>query len=215
MSWLPWSSDSGKRGEEKKSSMSWIDSINATDWEQYKDPKLWIHSILLTATGIASIHFYRSYLRRLPGTLHIEPARFRKRSLFGKVTSVGDGDNFHLFHTPGGRLAGWGWARKVPTSRLELKGRTVMSLCQFNLRDDFTNVLDRYPFESLALMLQKQRISGGQHSPSPEKPSRGYLITSLIGECEPTSTSAISMIESWAQFSCGDSSSRETSASRC
>ena len=60
-------------------------------------------------TAALGLHqFYRSYLRRLPGTGHVSPGYFRRRSLLGKVTSVGDGDNFHLFHTPGGRLAGWG-----------------------------------------------------------------------------------------------------------
>lgn len=36
--------------------------------------------------------------------------------MFGQATSVGDGDNFRLYHTPGGRLLGWGWmpGRKVP-----------------------------------------------------------------------------------------------------
>lgn len=40
---------------------------------------------------------------------------------------MGDGDNFRLFHTPGGRLTGWEWmpGRKVPTKREELKDRTV------------------------------------------------------------------------------------------
>lgn len=69
--------------------------------------------------------FWRSYLRRLARAQNIDPDFFRRRSLFGKVTSVGDGDGFHLFHTPGGRLAGWGWLRKVPTDRKALKGRTV------------------------------------------------------------------------------------------
>jgi hypothetical protein len=64
-------------------------------------------------------------LRHIPGSGHIAPSFFRRRSLLGKVTSVGDGDGFHMFHTPGGRLAGWGWLRSVPKDRKELKGRTV------------------------------------------------------------------------------------------
>ncbi|KAL8748249.1 MAG: hypothetical protein Q9184_007469, partial [Pyrenodesmia sp. 2 TL-2023] len=52
---------------------------------------------------------------------------WRKRSLFGYVTSVGDADNFRIFHTPGGRLAGWGWLpwRRVPDKVKELKDNTV------------------------------------------------------------------------------------------
>ena len=45
---------------------------------------------------------------------------FRRKYLYGKVTSVGDGDNFLFFHTPGGVLGGWHWLRKVPT--LQRKG---------------------------------------------------------------------------------------------
>jgi endonuclease YncB( thermonuclease family) len=47
--------------------------------------------------------------------------------MFGKVTRVGDADNFHLFHTPGGRLAGWEWmpGRKIPEKKSDLKGKTI------------------------------------------------------------------------------------------
>lgn len=43
----------------------------------------------------------------------------------GRVTAVNDGDGFRFYHTPGGRLAGWGWLRKVPTARSDLKGQTL------------------------------------------------------------------------------------------
>ena len=109
----------------KPKPVSWNERLNATDWEHFKEPRNWIPTLLVTATALASLQFYRSYLRRIPGVDHIQPAFFRKRSLFGRVTSVGDGDNFHMFHTPGGRLAGWGWLRSIPRERKELKGRTV------------------------------------------------------------------------------------------
>lgn len=50
--------------------------------------------------------------------------------MFGTVTSVGDADNFRLFHTPGGRLTGWGWlpGRQVPTEKGQLVGKTVRLL---------------------------------------------------------------------------------------
>ena len=71
-----------------------------------------IPTILATAvTTAVSLRFYKLYLRRIPNAAHVRPEMLRKRSIFGKVTSVGDGDNFRLFHTPGGRLAGWEWAR--------------------------------------------------------------------------------------------------------
>jgi len=111
--------------ESSKKPISWNDSLNAVDWEHFKEPRNWIPTVLVTATALASLQIYRSYLRRIPGADHIQPGFFRRRSLLGRVTSVGDGDNFHLFHTPGGRLAGWGWLRKIPTEKKELKGRTV------------------------------------------------------------------------------------------
>jgi len=87
-----------------------------------------IPTILLTSTILVSIRVYRSYLRRIPEASYIRPGFFRKRSLFGTVTRVGDADNFHLFHTPGGRLMGWGWlpGRKIPEKKA-LKNNTVRS----------------------------------------------------------------------------------------
>lgn len=127
----PFTSASGKGGKDDKEDelprrpVSWTDSLNGTDWQHYKDPRNWVPTLLVTTTVLASLQIYRSYLRRIPGATHIQPSFFRKRSLFGRVTSVGDGDNFHLYHTPGGRLAGWGWLRRVPVKKPELKNKTV------------------------------------------------------------------------------------------
>lgn len=41
---------------------------------------------------------------------------------------MGDGDNVRIFHTPGGRLMGWDWVRRVPKlppGRGVLKDQTV------------------------------------------------------------------------------------------
>ncbi len=129
MRWPPWSSNSERDTEEKRRPVSWTDNLNATDWSHYTDPRTIIPTLLLTTTILASVRLYRSYLRRIPEATHIRPGFFRKRSLFGTVTRVGDADNFHLFHTPGGRLAGWGWlpGRKIPQKKADLKGNTVES----------------------------------------------------------------------------------------
>ncbi|EHA53878.1 putative endonuclease lcl3 [Pyricularia oryzae] len=121
MRW-PWSSDSS---DGPKPARHWNESLNKTDWEHYKEPRNWVPTAIATTTILAAVQFYRSYLRRIPGTNYIHPGFFRRRSLFGRVTSVGDGDNFHLFHTPGGRLAGWSWLRSIPTERKALKGKTI------------------------------------------------------------------------------------------
>ncbi|KAI0817921.1 SNase-domain-containing protein [Xylaria sp. FL0064] len=129
MPWWLFRSDQGSSTSKSDASsrrpVSWTDSLNGTDWDHYKDPRNWIPTLLVTTTVVVSLHIYRSYMRRIPGAIHVQPSFFRKRSLFGKVTSVGDGDNFHLFHTPGGRVLGWGWLRQVPTKRAELRNRTI------------------------------------------------------------------------------------------
>jgi hypothetical protein len=127
MPWWPWSSDDAK---DRKRPVKWTDVLNATDWSHYTDPRNVIPVVLLTATVLGSYSFYRSYLRRLPQISFIEPTFWRKRSLFGRVTSVGDGDNFRFFHTPGGRLGGWGWmpGRMVPQGSKKLKDQTVCIL---------------------------------------------------------------------------------------
>lgn len=102
--------------------IAWNESLSKTDWSE---PRHWVPHVIVVSVAFSIWAFYRSYLRRFPGSGYIAPWYFRRRSLLGKVTSVGDGDGFHLFHTPGGRLAGWGWLRRVPSDRKTLKGKTV------------------------------------------------------------------------------------------
>ncbi|KAI9892309.1 MAG: putative endonuclease lcl3 [Vezdaea aestivalis] len=78
-----------------------------------------VGGILLTA------RLQRKYFRRYADAPSVPQAFMRRRTMFGKVTSVGDGDDFRLFHTPGGRMAGWGWFRHVPESRTALAHQTI------------------------------------------------------------------------------------------
>ncbi|KAJ4414441.1 putative endonuclease lcl3 [Neurospora sp. IMI 360204] len=110
----------------KKKAISWNDSLwTLINWQHYKEPRSIVLYTLPTIGAFALFGIWRSFLRRFRGTAYISPGFFRRRTLLGKVTSVGDGDNFHFFHTPGGRLAGWGWLRRVPTVRKDLKDRTI------------------------------------------------------------------------------------------
>ena len=136
MVWPFGSSDPGKdeKNEEPKGlPVIGTKSLGSIDNAHLEKAKEWAPVVLCSLAGIAAIQFYGSYIRRIPGAAYIQPHFFRRRSLFGRVTSVGDGDNFHFFHTPGGRLVGWGWLRKVPEVRKELKGRTVGSTRQIIL----------------------------------------------------------------------------------
>lgn len=104
----------------------WDSCLSITEWSDWVDPRTLIPTAVLT-TSILLIFRINRRLRRFPDAVSISPPYFRGRSLFGQVTSVGDGDNFRFFHTPGGRLAGWGWLpwKKVPTSKKDLKDNTV------------------------------------------------------------------------------------------
>lgn len=88
---------------------SWNDSLNKTDWSHYTSPQVIVLSTVTTAATFALWRLHRLFLRRIPNANYMTPNRLGKRSMYGYVTSVGDGDNFRLFHTPGGRLTGWGW----------------------------------------------------------------------------------------------------------
>ncbi len=83
-------------------------------------------AIVLTAVLLGANYVYKTRLKRFSSTAEI-PLDFLngRRTLFGKVVSVGDGDNFRLFHTPGGRLAGWGWLRPIPTLRAASRAGTL------------------------------------------------------------------------------------------
>ncbi|KAI9885194.1 MAG: hypothetical protein M1823_002997 [Watsoniomyces obsoletus] len=130
MRWPPWSSQSSSTtSEDDIQAAGNTPSSKKPSWSlsSFLDPHTLIPTIILTTLTLSGLHLYRTYLRRIPVAGNIQPIFFRHRSLFGRVTSVGDGDNFRLFHTPGGRLAGWDWfpGRKVPIQREELKDRTI------------------------------------------------------------------------------------------
>ncbi|KAF7560893.1 hypothetical protein G7046_g3263 [Stylonectria norvegica] len=128
MVWPFGSADPGKDerpDEAKKSSVTWSDTLGDLDLDRFTAAREWAPVALLSLAGLGAIQLYTNYLRRIPGAAFVRPNFFRNRSLFGRVTSVGDGDNFHMFHTPGGRAVGWGWLRKVPETRKELKNRTI------------------------------------------------------------------------------------------
>lgn len=84
-------------------------------------PDVLIPTAVLTTTLLALHTFYRRRLRRIQTVAQLPPSSVTNhQSLFGTAVSVGDADNFRLFHTPGGRVLGWGWFRQVPNSRKDL-----------------------------------------------------------------------------------------------
>ncbi|KAF1835420.1 SNase-domain-containing protein [Decorospora gaudefroyi] len=125
MRW-PWSRNDD---DQKKSGLlSWGAPSKSTDAaSSLMEPRTLISSLALTISTVAAVRVYKNYFRRIPTVNHIKPNHFRRKRLFGQVTSVGDADNFRLFHTPGGRIAGWGWLpwKRVPTKREDLTKQTL------------------------------------------------------------------------------------------
>lgn len=81
---------------------------------QYFYPKVVLLSLILTGSIISGYSFFNRFLKQYAKVSEIPSNAFRKEWLYGKVTAVGDGDNFHFFHTPGGIRGGWGWLRFAP-----------------------------------------------------------------------------------------------------
>ncbi|KAL6924734.1 hypothetical protein FSST1_002008 [Fusarium sambucinum] len=133
MIWPFTSKDSKKENERKleeeakRRSVSWTDTIARLRSDPFDAAQAWAPVVLFPLAGMAALQLYANYLRRIPGSAYVRPNFFRNRSIYGRVTSVGDGDNFHLFHTPGGRSLGWGWLRRIPEARKDLKDRTAES----------------------------------------------------------------------------------------
>lgn len=135
-SWVPFGSRPPSSNESKADDSTplsetlgtWETSLNKTDHTHYTSTQTITISAVTTLTTLALIRLYKTYLRRIPTVEYLKPGLLRRRSIYGYVTRVGDGDNFHLFHTPGGRLMGWGWipGRRVQTLKgKQLKDRTV------------------------------------------------------------------------------------------
>ncbi|KAJ5921682.1 Nuclease (SNase-like) OB-fold [Penicillium verhagenii] len=133
MRWPPWSSKSTNDDEKLQNTASTTTPPPQTsflDWSDFIEPRTIAPTILLTSGILFAVRLHRRYLRRVPDAPSISPSWLRRRTVFGQVTRVGDGDNFRIYHTPGGRLAGWGWLpwKKVPTTKKELKDKTVRLL---------------------------------------------------------------------------------------
>lgn len=70
-------------------------------------------SLILGVLGGSFLGYHR-YLKQCKGVRDIPSQWIKRKWLYGKVTAVGDGDNFHFYHLPGGSLGGWGWIRPIP-----------------------------------------------------------------------------------------------------
>lgn len=169
----PFGSNDSNKEEGKRRSVSWTDAIARLRSDSFDAAQAWAPMVLFPLAGMAALQLYANYVRRIPGAAYVRPNFFRNRSIYGRVTSVGDGDNFHLFHTPGGRYMGWGWLRKIPEARKDLKDRTVCELSQIAHAPILTRLNQRSRSASLVLTLRNAPTSGSQHNLIQPRPSHG------------------------------------------
>ncbi|KAL0082364.1 hypothetical protein J3Q64DRAFT_1808095 [Phycomyces blakesleeanus] len=95
------------------------------EWADDLVKSIWRPVTIGLAIGLPTIYFISTYLigKRYKTVGHIPPEAFASKQVIrGRVTSVGDSDNFRLYHTPGW---GWGWLRKIPTTRKDLRNQTI------------------------------------------------------------------------------------------
>lgn len=82
-------------------------------------------AIASAALVIGGYLIWWRFFRRIPNTAYITPAVLRhRRTLVGRVTSVGDADGFRLYHTPGIPFLRE-WLHRPPTRASELRHQTL------------------------------------------------------------------------------------------
>ncbi|KAI0819808.1 SNase-domain-containing protein [Trametes gibbosa] len=177
-SWFPWSSS--KPPEPSKDSENIANALDQHAKNMIKNtgdlfaslntrvaglpPHVLIISTFLLggATTLGVKRFYVRYLRRIRnGEWVTSEVLARKRWTRGYVTSVGDPDNFRLFHTPG---PAWKWPlkfRRIPSRRADLKNETIhVRIAGVDAPElsHFGNPAQPYAAESLAWL--KSKIDG-------------------------------------------------------
>ncbi|KAI9451414.1 nuclease [Lactarius psammicola] len=118
--------------------------------------------LLGSATALGTSAIYRRFFKRLASAECITPKILGRRPwITGVVTSVGDGDNFRLYHTPG-----FGWRgplkfRHIPRRSRELVRNTIhirMAGVDAPERSHFGKPAQAYSDEALAWL--KEHVHG-------------------------------------------------------
>ncbi|CCF57209.1 hypothetical protein KAFR_0C02160 [Kazachstania africana CBS 2517] len=125
------------------------------------DKDVILTSALLSGSLLGAYICFGRYLRQFKSARDIPKYIFRRRWLYGKVTAVGDGDNFHFFHTPGGILGGWGLFRSLPIlekADINFSKNSNISMVRrfFTLRSGKRKKISRY-YLNLAIPLKGKR----------------------------------------------------------
>ncbi|EIW56856.1 SNase-domain-containing protein [Trametes versicolor FP-101664 SS1] len=141
-SWLPWSS-SGSSDTKKPTPITRTEVEHAAE-DLTKNTRDLVASLYARAaalpppllilstfalggtTALGARYVYARNFKRVANGEWVTPQMLaRRRWIKGYVTSVGDADNFRLYHTPG---IGWRWPlkfRSIPVGRTDLKDQTI------------------------------------------------------------------------------------------
>ncbi|AOW26979.1 hypothetical protein MG5_01329 [Candida albicans P57072] len=125
-------------------------------------PKVLLLSAGVTTSLFFGYKFYKRYIKRIRTYLDLTPSIIENNTkLYGYVTRVGDGDNFRFYHTPGGWFFGWGWLRKIPTTRKDLKDETLMiRLCGVDAPEGAHFGKPAQPYSKEALYWLREYVDG-------------------------------------------------------
>lgn len=126
------------------------------------DPQVVILLVSISTVVLGGYRVYRRHLKRFPTYLDLPRASLTDGTrLYGRVTRVGDGDNFRFFHTPGGIRAGWGWFRQIPSKPSSLKNQTLLvRLCGVDAPERLHWGNPAQPFSEEALVWLRSYIGG-------------------------------------------------------
>ncbi|KAI0742461.1 SNase-domain-containing protein [Daedaleopsis nitida] len=131
MPWLPWDNNPAPSTKTSQEDLTERMKKEKDDLvaQALSLPPHYLLAIALLAGGTTALgarYVYVRQFRRIPNAEWVNPDMLaRKRWVKGYVTSVGDADNFRLYHTPG---FGWRWPlkfRTIPTGRTDLKDQTI------------------------------------------------------------------------------------------
>ncbi|KIJ32243.1 hypothetical protein M422DRAFT_265893 [Sphaerobolus stellatus SS14] len=117
----------------------------------------------LATLGTIAIH--TRYFKRIPTADLVHPKLIAQRKwIKGIVTSVGDGDGFRLYHTPG---PFWRWPlklRKIPVTTKDLKDETISIRLAGRLGADAPEAAHfgkaAQPYSAEALSWLKKEVEG-------------------------------------------------------
>ncbi|KAF8588123.1 SNase-domain-containing protein [Ramaria rubella] len=161
-----WFTSSEVKPEEKTSFKDSLDYFTQHfNFDVFATPQVVVAFALGSLSTVGAVALQSRYFKRIPTSEWVHPRLIAKRKwIKGIVTSVGDGDGFRLYHTPG---LFWRWPlklRKVPTNAKELKDETIHIRLCFRAGVDAPEAAhfgkQAQPYSAEALVWLKKEVEG-------------------------------------------------------